>query len=430
MKNNKSFMEKINSISMKISEPLGCFARKPAIASIQDGLVASMPIILVGSVFIILYTLATPSIGGSGEALLPFLAPYANAFSTFHALAINSMALYCSISISIAYAKKKHIDATTAALLGLASFLLINIAEVNENMISVASFGAAGLITSILTSLLSIFIYSMFIEKKFIIKMPDAVPPNIQNAFSSLVPYFVILTMFWIVRSILNFDLTTWLGTILAPLFNGADNVFLFSAHGTLHGLFWSVGLHFDNLVSPVLTPLRTVWQQGNIDAFLANIDMPYIYTEALERMTITPGIFWAPLFLMMMSKLKHIRTLGWASFPAMIFTISEPVVFGLMVFNPFMIIPLTLSGLVTSFISYQAVALGFVSQSHLFIPWATPAFINGPLSTGDWRSLILILVIFIISLAIYYPFFKAYERNELAKEASKRLEEKVIEND
>ncbi len=76
-KTKRGFTDKLTEQVMKISEHLAKLSGLPSIAAIQDGLVACMPILIVGSIFLILYVLGSPVVGSSGKALLPFLTPLA-----------------------------------------------------------------------------------------------------------------------------------------------------------------------------------------------------------------------------------------------------------------------------------------------------------------------------------------------------------------
>ena len=48
------------------------------------------------------------------------------------------------------------------------------------------------------------------------------------------------------------------------------------------------------------------------------------------------------------------------------------------------------------------------------YIPQPISAFIVN----NDWRSIVLLLVTFVVSYLIYLPFFKAYEKQETDREA------------
>ena len=50
--------------------------------------------------------------------------------------------------------------------------------------------------------------------------------------------------------------------------------------------------------------------------------------------------------------------------------------------------------------------------------PWTLPGPIGAYLACGgDWRAAVLNIILIIISVIIYYPFFKVYDRQCMQKE-------------
>ena len=85
-------MDSLTDFVNKLAMPLGKFGMLPPIAAIQNGMIAAMPVIMVGAAFLIFYILGSPSVG-EGGALLPFLEPYANAFVNMNSLTMSLMGL-------------------------------------------------------------------------------------------------------------------------------------------------------------------------------------------------------------------------------------------------------------------------------------------------------------------------------------------------
>lgn len=53
-------------------------------------------------------------------------------------------------------------------------------------------------------------------------------------------------------------------------------------------------------------------------------------------------------------------------------------------------------------------------------VPWTLPAPIGAYLSTGgDWRAVVLVIINIAISVVIYLPFFKMYDRKMVEMEKS-----------
>jgi len=127
-------------------------------------------------------------------------------------------------------------------------------------------------------------------------------------------------------------------------------------------------------------------------------------------------------LILMLLSKAKEYKSLGQLSLAPAIFQINEPITFGFPIcFNPIMCIPYILVPMVTTTIYFGAISAGLCNAACVSIPWTTPLFINGFLVTGgDWRAIVVQLINLIVSVVIYYPFFKYSEKQALAREAGK----------
>src|SRR5699024_11936179 len=81
------------------------------------------------------------------------------------------------------------------------------------------------------------------------------------------------------------------------------------------------------------------------------------------------------------------------------------------------LIIPFILAPVITYVLTYGAMALNVVGRPWAVIPWTTPPPFSGWLTTGDWRGAVLMTINLLISIAIYYPFFKVVDDSELKVE-------------
>lgn len=439
MSEKKSFFDSLTDFTMKIAEPMANFASIPWVSALQEGMVGIMSPVIIGSMFLVLSVLALPWIAtGTGEAtpLLPFLTPYAGNFLVMFNLTMSFLGLYASLTIGMAYARKIDVNQTSAALLSLATFFLITTnsttltGSVNDAAgtavpfsiggISVDYFGAKGLFVAILVGLLSVRIYKLVVDSGVVIKMPDGVPPMIAASFTALIPYTVVFVLAWGLRTLIGFDFTAWLFTLIEPLFKAADNIFMYTFSTTLGNLFWAAGVHGDSMVGVITGPFTTMTITANAEAVAAGLPMPYIWTPQLQRMNVWTSTVW-PLFIFLwFSKVPGHKTLFWTALPAGIFTIIEPIMFGLpLALNPILFIPFMLSTVIGAAVSYFAVMIGFVGRFFANLPWATPPFLLGPLASGDWKWIIIIALNVVIGYFIYLPFWRLYEKRELARIAA-----------
>ena len=133
-------------------------------------------------------------------------------------------------------------------------------------------------------------------------------------------------------------------------------------------------------------------------------------------------GQHWGlAICLAFFSKSKYANTLGKTTIIPALFNINEPIIFGApIVLNPILIIPFVISPLVLSIIAWIATSLGFVNRVVTLAPWTLPGPIGAYLATGgDWRAAVLNVILIIIAVLIYYPFFKIYDNNLLKEEGN-----------
>ena len=87
---------------------------------------------------------------------------------------------------------------------------------------------------------------------------------------------------------------------------------------------------------------------------------------------------------------------------------------------NPILAIPFIIGPIITTCVTYFAMAWGLVAKVSVMAPWTLPSPIKAFLSTNDWRAVILVIINFAIYVIVYYPFFKAYESQLLSEEKGK----------
>ncbi len=73
-----------------------------------------------------------------------------------------------------------------------------------EGAIPAALMGSQGLFVAMIIALISTELYRFIVQKKIIIKMPETVPPAVTRSFAALVPGFIVVTVIWILRLIIE----------------------------------------------------------------------------------------------------------------------------------------------------------------------------------------------------------------------------------
>lgn len=409
-----AFMDKFLKVANKLDE----WANIPVIQAIQNGMIATTAPIIIGSIFLILSILAQPDLGSSKVVILPFLTPFAKDLNIVNSMTLGFIGLYASFTIAKSYGDILKVDGTQTGLIGLISFFFITYTgPTTKGLIDASFFGANGMFVAMLTSLLSVKLYSIFIKKGFTIKLPSNVPPKVGDTFASVIPMFVIVLICWLIRTVANFNLASWIYSFLTPILNGSDTVWGFFLLNSISIILWAFGLNGPTMLGGIIIPITTADLAANAAAKMAGNPLPHIFTYAFWFSFLWIGAVWPVVIWYLLSKNKGKRALGIAAAPALCFNIIEPIMFGApVVMNPILMVPFIFNGIVGPLLGYLSVAIGFVSRPFAEVPWASPAPISGILVTGDWKILIVQAIELAIGLITYYPFIRVDIRNSEAK--------------
>lgn len=431
---NQSFMDKLMEKVDVIAGPMTKFGQIPFIRAIVNGMVSAVGVTMIGSIFLILNLFCSDG-GLTEHALIPFLKPFSDEFALVNSLSMNIMAVYMAISMGAEYAEIKGFNKTTGAVGTFFAFILLNYASVGSLYVEGADpstfvsalpinfWGGAGVITAIIAAAVSTNIIHQCYKHNIRIKLPDSVPPAISDSFSAIIPYFFVTIVCWGLRTLFNVNIPELVGNMLLPFFSAADNIFVYTFAYFLVSVLWICGLHGDNIVNAVKSAFENTWIIENNEAFMAGVaikDLPHVWTPNLNRLFMWVSTCWPILFYMFKSskKLPHLKPLATICFPPAIFCIVEPMMFGLpIVLNPFLAIPFVVTHTITGALTYWLTSIGFIGKMYVNLPWATPSPILGYLGTGgSIGGVIVVLINFLIGLAIFYPFWKAYEKSEVEK--------------
>lgn len=264
---------------MKLSDPLARFSQIPAVAAVQNGLTTVMPVIIIGSLFLIVAIFGMPVLGNSGQPLVPLLVPYVPLLNSVNSMTLGFVGFYAALTISCSYGEQLGLNTKQCGLIGLLTFLFISFKGTTNGTISVEYFGALGLFVAMVTSLCSVKLYKFLLDRKIVINLPESVPPNVGNAFTVLIPLFVIITISWLIRSVMDVNLPAFMSNFLTPLLSAADSFGVFTIIMLITMILWSVGLNGPALLSAITTPIVTASLASNAQAKLAGVPLTHIWT-------------------------------------------------------------------------------------------------------------------------------------------------------
>lgn len=399
----------------KIAPPLVRLSENPYLVAIRDGVTATMPFFVIGSVFLLIafFPLA---------AWETIIGPYQDTILDIYRMTMGIVSIYVSFAIGYNLSLQRSVKPMTGSLLSVMAFLYLA-APLAEGQVNAQYLGAQGLFTAIITAILAVEIVRFLEKRNFTIKMPEGVPSAVAGAFESLVPMLIIILITWLVRTVLHFDVPGIVIKLFAPLVVAVDSIVAPIVLSFVEMALWFAGIHGAAVIETgILNPFLLQNLGANQTALLAGQPLPYIFVPPFADFYMTIGGAGAMLaipFMLLGAKSKRLKRLGGLAIIPAIFGINEPLLFGIpMILNPLFLIPMMLAMAVTGTIAYIVTALGWVSRMSIALPWSTPAPIGAFLATGgDFRAAILSLILSVVAGLIYLPFLRVYDRKLAAEE-------------
>jgi cellobiose PTS system EIIC component len=421
-------------IEEKLMPPMARLSEQRHLRAIRDGIISTLSLIIVGCFFIII---AQPPVASWAKAV----APYVGKIMVPYRMTMGLMSLYAAYGMGYSLAKSYKLDGVSGGVLSLAAFLMATV-PINADafiasatkagvkggtqmgwVLPMGNLGGAGMFAAIICMIFAVETLRLLKKYNITVKMPEQVPESVARSFEALTPAAVIITVLWVIRVLLNFDIQAFLMKLFGPIVNVAGN----SLGGVLIPvifitLLWAAGIHGMSVIGSLVRPVWLILLDQNNAALAAGNAIPNIAPEPFFQWFIWIGGAGATLslaILMCFSKSEYLKRVGRFSIIPGIFNINEPLIFGApLVMNPILAIPFIMSPVVIAIISYAATAVGLVAKVSVIAPWTLPAPIGAFMATrGDWRAAVLVIINIFITLAIYYPFFKVYEKKMIIEE-------------
>lgn len=416
------------------------------LVAIRDGFLLSTPLLIVGSIFLLIANFPLPQWDGWMSAILG--ADWASHMSVPASASFDVMTIISVAGIAYSLARQFKVDAMQAAIVALVSFFIVTpyttmfTPEGSDIVYEVTSLplkwmGSSGLFLGMIVALISTRIFVWVLAKGWKIKMPDGVPPTVVKSFEALIPAAIVVTFFFIID---------WI-VALTPYGNAQEVIFnflqipLLSLGNTLGAMiisylflhfFWFFGINGSSVVGAVFNPVLRALSVENLDAYKNGLEIPNIITGQFQDMFATFGGAGSTLSLIVVMvlfcKSQRIKKLSQLSLVPGIFGINEPIIFGLpIVLNPLILIPFVIVPTVNIIITYFMMDWGLVPLTNgIQLPWTTPIIFSGFLVSG-WQGAALQAALFVLGMGIYYPFIKVMDQQYLKDEAT-QVEETVEE--
>lgn len=428
MKANNKLMSTLESINKKLGEI-------KTLKTITNALLGVLPLIIVGAIFSLIANFpVTRYQSFLANLQIKETLSLASQFTT------NIIAVIACMSLTYTRVQRNQIDTPIPLFVSLVSFLIITplYTTKKETYLPFKWLGASGFFMGILIGLAVGAAYVFMIKHKWVIQLPSSVPPMVSKSLSAVIPTAVIIALALLVRYIFQF---TSFGTIhdiiysliQQPLTHVGTSIWAMIILTLVAQLFWFIGIHGMLVVMSILLTVFLPLDLQNLAAFNAGKPLPYITTIGFWIICTSIGGGGATLGLNLMmafrAKSEQYKVLGRLAFPAGIFGINEPLVYGVpLVYNAIFFIPYVFLPVANLIIGYLFVKMGLMppASGATILGMPLPILFTG-LIEGSWRLGLFQVGLLILDSLVYYPFFKTADRGALKQQ--KEVENEKADN-
>lgn len=388
-------------------------AKNPWVASIQDAILTAIPMIFIGSF----------------ATILSIIRDYWKSFPDFSMVSTFSFGLF---SLFLAYLvpeaimnHKGHKDVSKqAGLIGIAFFFLLTYPTFNKAgnlVLDINQMGTGGMLTALVSGLIVGFVMNLASKYQFFGE-DSSIPDFVATWFNTLIPIIILLLIGWFFTFQLHFNLSEAITSMLMPLVKLGGSFWGFLIITFLgYSFLYTFGIS-SWIIYPVEVAITLPGIAENAREVASGNPATNIFVaEAVDLFLIGGGGATLALAIMMafMAKSARMKSIGRAGLIPSIFNINEPIVFGAPIaFNPLLMIPMWIMGLLGPIITWFVMKLGMVPiPDKVFGLWYLPTPVIGFIVTQSIVGVIYVLVLFAISWIVYLPFFKAADKVQLQKE-------------
>ncbi|MED5742083.1 PTS sugar transporter subunit IIC [Enterobacter hormaechei] len=369
------------------------------VIAIRDGFTAALPFMIIGSFMLVFIfpPFSADTTNSFARGWLDFSETYREQLMLPFNLSMGVMTFFISVGIGASLGRQFNLDPVMSGLLAFMAFLLVA-APYADGKISTQYLSGQGIFTALITAIYSTRVYAWLKQNNVTIRLPKEVPTGVARSFEILIPVMVV---------------------------SASDSLPAILLSVLLCQIFWFAGIHGSLIVTGIMNPFWMANLSANQAALAAGAALPHVYLQGFwDHYLLIGGVgSTLPLaFLLLRSRVTHLRTIGKMGVVPSFFNINEPILFGApIIMNPMLFIPFVFVPLVNACLAYGATKLGWLAQVVSLTPWTTPAPI-GASWAANWAlsPVVMCLVCMVMSALMYLPFLRAYERTLIKNEEQK----------
>jgi cellobiose PTS system EIIC component len=392
-------------------------ARQRHLVAVRDGIVGALPLVLVGSLFLLAAQPPWP-------ALQRLVAPHAATLLLPYRALGGCIALWVAFGTAHALARSYALDAPAAGLIAASAYILAALQPAPPGQaltLAVGRLGAGGIFTGLVLAIGSVELTRLLVTRRWTLRIPGGAPEVVVRSFVALLPAALTLGAVFALVHLAGLDLITLLERASAPLVRAADSLPAVLGLVALDSVLWLIGIH----AAALTAGMRPVWEAmlvANMEAVAAHAAPPHVAPLHFYLWFVWQGGSGAALalgLLLLRCRSAQLRTVGRAGIVPVLCNINEPLLFGVpVVLNPRLAAPFIAAPLLSAAVAWSAFRLGWVRPPYLETLWTLPAPVGAWLTTGgDARAVVLQLATLGLSLAVYWPFVRLEDQRLAAEE-------------
>ena len=391
-------------------------ARQPHLGAVRDGVVGALPLILLGSAFLLAAQPPWPQ-------LSRFLPDPAALLAAYRACA-GLVAIYVCAATALGLARRRDADPVASVTTALAVFLVaqrpLPLAAGGLGL-PLAGLGTTGLFPAFAAAIFTVEVLAFFMRRRWGIKLGGGAPDVVVRSFAALLPSTLCVVFIWALVHLFGIDLVGGITALFRPLIRGSDSLPALLLVVLIDSCLWMVGVHGLS----VLAAIRPLWLAAiteNMQLVASGHAPVHLATQEFFIWFVWQGGSGTTLalgLLLLFARSKQLRLVGRAGIVPALFNINEPLLFGTpVVLNGKLIVPFVVTPVLLVLTTWASMRFGLVPAPSAEVVWTLPAPVGAFLSTqGSLRAVGLQFANLTLALLVWWPFVRRYDRALLAAE-------------
>jgi PTS system cellobiose-specific IIC component len=410
----------MNWLSNSFTPTMNKFSQKPWVAALSSTMQKIIPFILTGSV-IFLYNVVRSYI-----TVLPDLGRIAN--FTFGMLGLLTAFMLANQAMEKLGRVNYTVNAGLTAIPVFLMFIKPMLGDDGMMTVEFGRLGPTGIIVGIIAGYLVAIIFNLV--GKLNLLSESSLPDFVIGWVHNIIPIFLSIGLSALLSFKFNLDIFALILKAFSPIQSFGQTLPGFVLLIFIMTFFYTLGIsHW--LWNGIKTPIYMAGIAANVEAVSQGLAATNIATNeaVFTAGLITMGGMGATLtlnLLMAFSKSKGLKTIGRLTILPSVFNINEPLMYSApVVMNPLLMVPMWINSIVGPIVVWIAMRSGFLNiPSKMIQVGQIPAPLSSVMITEDLRAVIIYVILFVLYLAIWYPFFKVYEKQRMNEELAEELAE------